>query len=214
MSHIRETIARRFKQARQARGLTLQEVTDLLGGSSPSRYAQWESGDRTPKYEQVLDTAKALNFPAAWLAGFSDDDGTGARADEYQVPANSLGEGAGSIDADQLTDAVAYRGSYLLRRGLSASSIITAKATDDGLAPEIRKGDDVLIDRDATKVTGSDVFAVWAAGRLLFRRISLDVDGSYLMAGGDSQGESKRLTAEQFKDLEIVGRVARHSRDI
>lgn len=206
MSEIRQVIAQRFRAARAAAGMTLQEVTSAMGMSSPSRFSQWELGERTPKYEQVLEAARVLNRPPAWLAGLTQDEGLTADA-RYLAP-NTYAAG---VSPQQLVGSVAYSAEYLKARNLRDEDLICVRALDD-VAPDIRRGDELLIHRAPGIDPATDLYAIHVGQSVLICRITLDVTGDYEVDKG--KGNMTQMTAAQVEQLEIIGPVVRISRDI
>lgn len=67
-------MAQRIKELRQAKGLTLEQVADVVGvGKSTVR--KWETGMiANMKRDKIADLAKALGTTPAYLMGWEDDD--------------------------------------------------------------------------------------------------------------------------------------------
>ncbi|AJY75721.1 XRE family transcriptional regulator [Paenibacillus beijingensis] len=63
--------AKRLKQLRKRRKLTMQEVADYVGVAK-STYAGYESGYRQPTLESIQTIARKLNTTADYLLGLSD----------------------------------------------------------------------------------------------------------------------------------------------
>ena len=71
---MEEGMAQRIKELRQAKGLTLEQVADVVGvGKSTVR--KWETGMiANMKRDKIADLAKALGTTPAYLMGWEDDD--------------------------------------------------------------------------------------------------------------------------------------------
>ena len=67
-------MAQRIKALRQEKGLTLEQVADVVGvGKSTVR--KWETGMiANMKRDKIADLAKALGTTPAYLMGWSEDD--------------------------------------------------------------------------------------------------------------------------------------------
>lgn len=67
-------MAQRIKELRQEKGLTLEQVADVVGvGKSTVR--KWETGMiANMKRDKIADLAKALGTTPAYLMGWSEDD--------------------------------------------------------------------------------------------------------------------------------------------
>jgi transcriptional regulator with XRE-family HTH domain len=67
-------MAQRIKELRQAKGLTLEQVADVVGvGKSTVR--KWETGMiANMKRDKIADLAKALGTTPAYLMGWENDN--------------------------------------------------------------------------------------------------------------------------------------------
>ena len=70
---MEEGMARRIKELRQAKGLTLEQVADVVGvGKSTVR--KWETGMiANMKRDKIADLAKALGTTPAYLMGWKEE---------------------------------------------------------------------------------------------------------------------------------------------
>lgn len=71
---MEEGMAQRIKALRQERGLTLEQVADIVGvGKSTVR--KWETGMiANMRRDKIADLAKALGTTPAYLMGWEEDD--------------------------------------------------------------------------------------------------------------------------------------------
>ena len=69
-----EGMAKRIKSLRQEKGLTLEQVADVVGvGKSTVR--KWETGMiANMRRDKIADLAKALGTTPAYLMGWNEDD--------------------------------------------------------------------------------------------------------------------------------------------
>lgn len=69
-----EGMAKRIKSLRQEKGLTLEQVADVVGvGKSTVR--KWETGMiANMRRDKIADLAKALGTTPAYLMGWAEDD--------------------------------------------------------------------------------------------------------------------------------------------
>lgn len=58
----------RLKQLRQKKGLTQQEIAELLGVKR-NTYSDWENGKTEPNFEMVLKLADLFEVSLDWLFG-------------------------------------------------------------------------------------------------------------------------------------------------
>ena len=71
---MEEGMAQRIKELRQKKGLTLEQVADVVGvGKSTVR--KWETGMiANMKRDKIADLAKALGTTPAYLMGWNEDE--------------------------------------------------------------------------------------------------------------------------------------------
>lgn len=71
---MEEGMAQRIKALRQEKGLTLEQVADIVGvGKSTVR--KWETGMiANMRRDKIADLAKALGTTPAYLMGWKEDD--------------------------------------------------------------------------------------------------------------------------------------------
>jgi transcriptional regulator with XRE-family HTH domain len=66
-------IGRRIKQARTAKGWTLEDLCGRLPGINPSALGNYESGLREADIDRYIKIAAALDVSAAWLLTLDDE---------------------------------------------------------------------------------------------------------------------------------------------
>lgn len=62
-----------LRKARQAKGLTVQELADILGFSR-NAVTRYELGTRSPDAEFIKKASRALNKSADYLLGLIEED--------------------------------------------------------------------------------------------------------------------------------------------
>lgn len=67
------TVGEKIKEARQLKGLTQQELADLLGYKSRSSINKIEVGERDIPRSQIVVIARALGVTPAYLMGWEDE---------------------------------------------------------------------------------------------------------------------------------------------
>ncbi len=212
---FRKVIGARLREQRQARQWTVEETVRRLSAIAgetiiPTRYGNWEQGQRSPRHEQFFSLAELFGVPAAYLAGFSTDNGSGPEIGEYTVPNQPLVcTSGGLVGLEQADDALAIKLSLLESNHLDRSKLLLIRAADDSMAGLISEGDRVLVDLSKTTVTGDDIFAILVNGRAIFRWIRPQLTGGYLaQAEKRDRHPDQALTDETLAKLNILGRVA------
>lgn len=216
MSDTGNVISERMAKSRKEKGWTLKECGERMG-INPSRYSNWEFGLRVPKHNELLKAADAFEVSAAWLAGFTDHPGhTVGGESAYITAANPVvaTKESGAIKLSNASDVTAYHSEYLAQRKIPEHKILLLNADDDAMSPTILQGDELLIDRSRSQVKTVDLFALVVNGRAWIRWIRPELEGGYTISAENSElYPPQRLNQEEFKNIDIIGRVARIARD-
>lgn len=217
MSDTGNVISERLAALRKESGMTIMQVAEKLGFKNHSRYSNWEFGLRTPKHNELIKAADVFGVSPAYLAGFSDHRGHTVGDDSPYISANNPAVAtnkSGAITLSNVSGTTAFHADYLAKRNIPEHRVLLVTADDDVMAPTIQKGDEVLIDRSRFKVTTPDLFAMVVNGRAWLRWIRPEIGGKYVVSAENSElYPPMHFTAEEFKELDIIGRVARISRD-
>ncbi|MEQ8665135.1 MAG: helix-turn-helix domain-containing protein [Rhodospirillales bacterium] len=97
---VEATLGGRILMARDARGLTVSQVSRLMG-VLPKTFSNWETDSSEPRFNQLHRLAAVLHVPPMWLIGGSGDNNV-IDDDEATQP---IDETAGlSRKLDRLTD--------------------------------------------------------------------------------------------------------------
>lgn len=222
MSDLKVIIADRLRQCRITRGWKQQEAADHLSALahtdiSLSRYSNWENAIRAPKQPMIIKLSELYEVSPSWLQGYSANDSESILTANY-LTANALHIVTGSgenLPVMQTSNDMAFHVDYLQKRGLNRNRILSIYQLDTSMEPLINKGDSLLIDQTATQVKGRDLFALVVGQDIWVRWITHQLNNTYVLTAEDSKSYPEQvLTTEQFKKLDIVGRVSHigHSR--
>lgn len=220
MPELQAIVATRVKQCRQHNGWTMAETAKRLSAISGEKmtiscYSNWESGIRRISPKQIIHLGQLFGKPAAWMQGFTDNDSLNAVSSNY-VTANSpnIATKSGLLAVTQATDATAYSLDYLAARGLNRNKLLSIRQIDKSMTGVIEEGAEVLLDLEQQAVRGADLFGIAVAGHIWIRFIRPEMNGTYTIAAtNNSQYADQNLSAEQFKDIDVIGRVARIAHD-
>lgn len=220
MSELQATVAKRIKQCRTGHGWTMDETAkrlSVIAGKemSPSRYSNWELGLRMPGPEQIIHLGQLFGKPPAWVQGFTDNDSLSAVSASY-ITANSpnILTKNGLLTLTQSTDSTAYSLDYLASRGLNRNKLLSIRQIDKSMQGVVDEGAEVLLDLEQNTVRGADLFGIAVTGHIWIRYIRPEMNGTYTISAADnSHYADQNLTAEQFKDIDVIGRVARIAHD-
>lgn len=220
MSELQATVAKRIKQCRTSHGWTMDETAkrlSVIAGKemSASRYSNWELGLRMPGPDQMIHLGQLFGKPAAWVQGFTDNDSLSAVSSNY-VTANSpnIATKSGLLTLSQATDSTAYSLNYLNARGLNRNKLLSIRQIDQSMQGVVEEGAEVLLDLERNAVRGADLFGIVVQDHIWIRFIRPELNGTYtITAANNAQYADQNLTPEQFKDIDVIGRVARIAHD-
>lgn len=220
MTELQATVAKRIKQCRTNHGWTMDETAkrlSVIAGKemSTSRYSNWELGLRMPGPEQIIHLGQMFGKPPAWIQGFTDNDSLNAVTSNYVTanPAN-IATKSGLLTLTQVTNSTAYSLEYLSSRGLNRNKLLSIRQIDRSMQGIIDEGAEVLLDLEQQTVRGADLFGIVVQSHIWIRTIRPEMNGSYTITAADnSQYADQNLSPEEFKSVDVVGRVARISHD-
>ncbi|SHJ40489.1 Phage repressor protein C, contains Cro/C1-type HTH and peptisase s24 domains [Hymenobacter daecheongensis DSM 21074] len=189
------SMAERLKVVRQARGLTQQQMADLLGISRPT-VAQLEGGRHQPSTEVLETIVSELEVSRNWLwfgGGPMDDSGTGggevvvfgkfADADHIECPFIPVPVRAGFVE---LIAAEGDYGQYQTMRIYNPS-------------PELRKAGTVVFEID-----GDSMEPQLRAGMLVAVTPVPMADIKYIVSGVYVAAFGNQLTIKRIKDNDLL----------
>jgi len=200
----KELIANRLKSLRQSKGWRAEDVARRLNVTR-SRYLNWECAARTPKLDMFPKIAKIFNVSASYVAGFTQ------QFDEQENNLKYITANQPKLDSKNLSlisDKVAFLSSVLTENGLTSENILLLTVKDNSMAPDLSKGDEVLINLSSTLVTQPDIYALRdSSNNVWLRWIRPELGGGYTLYANDkNHSNDQQLTTEQFKELDIIGR--------
>lgn len=149
----------RLRTARK-RARATQEQLALVCGVTRAAVAQWELGTTNPTISHLQKAALMLNTNAAWLLGekLSEDNRLEIeppRTDrripviDYRLAAN--------LEQERIKDGSVI--DFLRTENLLSQKAFALLITDESLAPEVRRGDRVIVDPQVTAQPGDYIVA-------------------------------------------------------
>lgn len=209
-----DKIGPRLRQCRNGKDLTIKELTAQLKSRYgveilDTRYSNWEQCSRMPPLEELRILAQFFGVPSPWLAGLTDERNPTGGPCNYHAPDGFAMTRAGNVKLDQARTCLALSADCLERRGLVPDGLLLVEVEDDSMAPIIYKGDHVMVNSHARTVQSRDMFAILVNGRVWFRWIRPELDGSHTVTAEDANTyPPQTLAPGQLDNLEILGRVA------
>ena len=202
-------IGARIKSLRHLKQWTAEEA-GKQAGISRSRWLNWECGTRAPRIYMFPLLANVLGTSASYLAGFTNSPGEQPDNWGYVTANNPKIETIKGLNNCKqiVSDSIAFRATDLENKGIKGNEIVLLKVPDDSMRPDFSKGDEVLIDMSDRYVKEPDIYAIRESDDSIWLRwIRKDIGGAYtLYANNKTHSNDQQLTADQFRELDIVGR--------
>lgn len=225
-----KTLGERSKERRKIINLTQLQLSKKVGVSSVT-ISQWESGDTSPKGENLYKLAQALQCSPDWLmfgdskntkkpesnaewAGGFDlwDSDSPLGEDEVEIPFYmdvelSAGEG--------ITEGVEYKGpklrfakSSLKRQGVNTDHAACVKVNGNSMEPVLPHGSTVGVDTSATEIVDGKMYAINHDGMMRVKMLyKLPGGGLRLRSYNTEEWPDEHLTLEQLKHIKVIGKV-------
>lgn len=186
--NMRRVVGERIRQARSLAGMrSAMDLAEKIDINHKTIYL-YEAGTRLPNAEVIASIAKATNTDPSWLIGFTDKE-------------NSPSSVASTCEAP-----IAFNSEFLGALGLKAEDTTFMSVSGDNMAPTLKEGDQVLVDK--TKQQPADgIFAIKSGDETLFRRLQKNLNGSFKVLCDNKEYPADTLTAEEATSLEALGKV-------
>jgi phage repressor protein C with HTH and peptisase S24 domain len=222
----------RFKQAREAAGLTQEELGVKVGVSQVA-VLKIESG-KTQKPRDINNFARALGVDVDWLltgeiqtkptnekresnatyAGTIDpwDSKTPLNEDDVEVPFYTeveLSAGSGSIVQKQNKGPkLRFSKSTLKRQGVEIDNAACVSVRGNSMEPVIPDGACVGIDTSKTEIKDGDMYAIDWHGELYVKTLTRKPGGGLRIRSFNiDEYPDENLNKDDTKHVKVIGRV-------
>lgn len=91
--------------------------------------------------------------------------------------------------------------------GRAGENFVTAFVKDDAMEPTLRDGDQIVIDRDASRIDGSGVYALLVDEDVIVRRIQRRMDGTAIVKSDNSAYEDDVMDLASWTGAVVLGKV-------
>lgn len=128
------------------------------------------------------------------------------RLPRYDVRA-AAGDGA-EVVSEHVAEFIAFSESWIkqtLRRKPDGLAII--EAVGNSMSPTINDGDTLIIDTKVVEANSDGIYVLSVRNSLMVKRIQLQIDGDILVLSDNPSFEPKRIQANDFEMMRIVGQV-------
>jgi len=214
----------RFKEARQRKGLSQEQVADLAGVSQTTVY-KIESG-QTLRPKGLEDFASLFEVDPSWL---QFGTGAGALFDHPVLDSGPLGQdsvpkfvnvpvydvslsaGHGShTDEDKIIENYPVSEMLLLNNQMHLSEAAIVKIAGDSMESTLNNGDMVLINTSVKKPTSNKIFAFAFDNELKVKRFSRQLDNSWrIISDNEDKGRyrDELVSHHNIIQLRMIGQV-------
>lgn len=211
------TLHERIRAQRKLAGLTQVELAKTVGVARVS-LTQWENGDTSPKGENLLKLAKALNTSPDWLVTGKGDPSTGISAPELEpapighrmIPLiNEVQAGSWREICDN------FQASEMLLTDLDLSpSAFALTIRGESMLPDYRDGDRVIIDPNVRPTPGDCVVAINGSNAATFKKYrerGVDANGETVFELVPLNPDYPTLRSD-IEKIDIIGTMMEHRR--
>lgn len=135
-----------------------------------------------------------------------------------QVPRYDIRASAGPgalVDGEHVLNHMAFRNDWLRHvLGLNPQRLALIDVDGDSMMPTLTHGDMILIDTTEGKGVTEGIHVINLSGRLLVKRLRPLVDGSIEVISDNQRYATEMVSAMQFDQLKVVGRVVWQGRRV
>lgn len=220
--------------------MTQVELAKIVGVARVS-LTQWESGDTSPKGENLLKLSRALGVNPEWLvSGKGDPAPHGLPPGSNHMPVTvwddtsdldpsqhvivprvqvrfSAGNGHEvSFEPDTHDKGNAYRLDWIRRKGLDPKRLIVVIIDGDSMSPTLPHGSAMTTDtrkNTLDQVVDGKVYAIRYGNELRVKRLRRRFDGALLIDSDNPEYPREVVEPHQLEHIGIIGAYVAHSYD-
>ena len=209
-------IGRRIKSSRDAIDLSQMQLAEAIG-VHVNTVGKLERGVGVADAQQLLDIGRVTKAAPAWLLmgdekrGPAEPDAQAVNvADLVKISAYNVRASAGNgdhVNGEEVSGKVAFRRSWLERKGLNPATMAVVRARGDSMEPTVRDGDMLLVDRNMARLAGDGIYLIERDNDLYCKRLQKRFDGGVTIMSDNARYEPQQLSTEASAALNVVGRV-------
>ena len=210
------TMAERFQQALDARGLTPPDVIRMTKLSKGTIYNVL-NGTTSPEKIWGATAKKICNYlriSSDWLLtgkGSMDDAEPGEEQDWTTVTATAQGVSlGGGLTPDEYADThnLKFRTSSLQRQGLKPQNLMVYYGKGDSMEPRIKDGDAILVDSSETRIRNNHIYFIRYDGHFFAKRLQKHGDVVLIVSDNQANPDWKMpVVVQPSDDFEVLGKV-------
>lgn len=123
--------------------------------------------------------------------------------------------GSGLVNASQgQSELVSFRADWLRAMGISPGRVEALLVVGDSMAPTVKDGDMILVDRQIDRVIDGALYVIVVSGEVRVKRVLVRTDGSLVLKSDNPIYGEETVAKDRVADLTIEGRVRWFGRTI
>lgn len=220
------TLAERIKQERKGRGLTQNQLGNLIGVSKSS-VSQWESGlTKRMDGTNMVSLAKALGVNSYWLATGKGDKNAKESPDIISGEINTeiflksdhfrmipvIGSATlndkGNWTELQYSENLNGKGIVYPSQDCKAYMVC---CVGDMLSPRIKDGEFILVEPSSEPQSGDEVFVKTVDGRVMVKILLYIRDGKVFLLSVNENSQPQSFFLNEIENIHLITGIARKS---
>ena len=207
----------RLRQAREEAGLTVAGIAKALGLKKHTYYnyeAENPQKRVLPKADTLIAISKVVDRSVDWLLSGEEhitaEPKTAPMEGFTCIPRYDVecSAGGGAFDRMEcVVDRLPFKTEWLKRMGVAPEHAALVTVMGDSMHPTLDSGNIMLLDLSDEKLRDGKIYALQVDGGLLIKRVQLRHNGAVTLKSDNPQYESYGLSAEEAKELRVVGRL-------
>lgn len=164
----------------------------------------------------ILDLASRFELDPLWLetgrgepqarSAASHEDGDGLYYERVPKVRARLCAGGGSFETEGSVEGYhSFRSEWLHSRG-NPRNMVIMEVVGNSMEPELREGDDVLIDQSKNDVLSGGMYAVGVEDTVMVKRVER-LPGTLVLHSDNTDYSPVHLTGDELNTVRIIGKV-------
>jgi len=190
------TIHTRIKEARIAKGISMEKLAELVGVRAWQTVQQWENGNTAPSRKRTEKVAEILGVTPEYLVTGSEPGGE----DHAPVPMidakASAGRGA-VVYSDDVSKLLMFRRDWLAKKGVRPDQVLAFTVDGTSMIDAHIPDESVLLaNTNRREPINGKIYVLWIDGELYVKQLTQD-DSGWIAKSRNS------ANAESYPDIRI-----------
>ncbi len=210
-----------FERLRSASNIRNQSDLARVLGLGRAAVSLVKKKDSVPP-RWILDLASKFELDPIWLetgrgepqarSGSSHADEEGLCYERVPKVRARLSAGGGSFETEGSVEGYhSFRTEWLHARG-NPRNMVIMEVVGNSMEPELREGDDVLIDQSKNDVLSGGMYAVGVEDTVMVKRVER-LPGTLVLHSDNTDYSPIHLTGDELNTVRIIGKVLWVSRE-